>query len=140
MAAPHVAGVAALIISQTGMKGGAVAAALQQATNPLPCLDTSQPIQRQLPGFNSEAPQTCTGGLNHNSFYGSGEIDALQAVAKESGCREGTRRLPAFRSTSQARWYCFALELPPVAGEMREVALGVLDTVGDVAQSPRGTR
>ena len=85
MAAPHVAGVAALIISQTGMKGGAVAAALQQATNPLPCPDTSQPIYANFPGFNSEAPQTCTGGLNHNSFYGSGEIDALQAVSQGSG-------------------------------------------------------
>lgn len=81
MAAPHVAGVAALIISQTGMKGGAVAAAIQQATNPLPCPDTSQPIYANFPGFNSEAPQTCTGGLNHNSFYGSGEIDALKAVS-----------------------------------------------------------
>ena len=41
MAGPHVAGVAALIISHTGKSGGAVAAALQQATNPLPCPDTS---------------------------------------------------------------------------------------------------
>ena len=81
MAGPHVAGVAALIISHTGMHGGAVAAALQQATNPLPCPDTSQPIYATFPGFNSEAPQTCTGGLGHNSFYGSGEIDALKAVS-----------------------------------------------------------
>ena len=81
MAGPHVAGVAALIISHTGMHGGAVAAALQQATNPLPCPDTSQPIYANFPGVNSEAPQTCTGGLGHNSFYGSGEIDALKAVS-----------------------------------------------------------
>ena len=80
MAGPHVAGVAALIISHTGMHGGAVAAALQQATNPLPCPDTSLPNYANL-GFNSQAPQTCTGGLNHNSFYGSGEIDALKAVS-----------------------------------------------------------
>jgi subtilisin family serine protease len=81
MAGPHVAGVAALIISHTGMHGGAVAAALQQATNPLPCPDTSQPIYANFPGVNSGAPQTCTGGLAHNSFYGSGEIDALKAVS-----------------------------------------------------------
>jgi lantibiotic leader peptide-processing serine protease len=81
MAGPHVAGVAALIISHTGMHGGAVAAALQQVTNPRPCPDTSQPIYANFPGVNSEAPQTCTGGLNHNSFYGSGEIDALKAVS-----------------------------------------------------------
>jgi len=81
MAGPHVAGVAALIISHTGMHGGAVAAALQQATNPLPCPDTSQPIYANFPGVNSGAPQTCTGGVAHNSFYGSGEIDALKAVS-----------------------------------------------------------
>jgi subtilisin family serine protease len=81
MAGPHVAGVAALIISHTGMRGGAVAAALQQATNPLPCPDTSQPIYANFPGVNSGAPQTCTGGVAHNSFYGSGEIDALKAVS-----------------------------------------------------------
>jgi subtilisin family serine protease len=81
MAGPHVAGVAALIISHTGMHGGAVAAALQQATNPLPCPDTSQPIYANFPGVNSGAPQTCTGGTAHNSFYGSGEIDALKAVS-----------------------------------------------------------
>jgi subtilisin family serine protease len=81
MAGPHVAGVAALIISHTGMHGGSVAAALQQATNPLPCPDTSQPIYANFPGFNSQAPQVCTGGIGHNSFYGSGEIDALKAVS-----------------------------------------------------------
>ena len=79
MAGPHVAGVAALIISHTGMHGGAVAAALQQATNPLPCPDTSQPL-RPFPQL-----QRRTTGVHrrrrHNSFYGAGEIDALQAVS-----------------------------------------------------------
>ena len=41
MAAPHVTGVAALIISQTGKSGGAIASALQQATDAFPCGDTS---------------------------------------------------------------------------------------------------
>jgi subtilisin family serine protease len=81
MASPHVAGVAALIISHTGMKGGAVAAAVQRATNPLPCPDTSAPIYADFPSVNNGAPQTCTGGVGQNSFYGKGEIDALKAVS-----------------------------------------------------------
>ena len=78
MAGPHVAGVAALIISHTGKSGGAVQAALQQATNALPCPDTS--IYAPFPQ-NSGEPQECTGGIGHNSFYGAGEIDALKAVS-----------------------------------------------------------
>ena len=78
MAAPHVTGVAALIISTTGKSGGAVQAALQQATNPRPCPDES--LYAPFPQ-NSGEPQECTGGTNHNSFYGAGEIDALQAVS-----------------------------------------------------------
>ena len=61
----------------TGKSGGAVQAALQQATNPLPCPDTS--IYAPFPQ-NSGEPQECTGGIGHNSFYGAGEIDALKAV------------------------------------------------------------
>ena len=78
MAGPHVAGVAALIISHTGKSGGAVQAALQQATNALPCPDAS--IYAPFPQ-NSGEPQECTGGIGHNSFYGAGEIDALKAVS-----------------------------------------------------------
>ena len=77
MASPHVAGVAALVISQTGKTGGAAAAAVQQATNPLPC-----PADSLYAGFpqNSGEPQHCSGGTPHNSFYGAGEVDALKAV------------------------------------------------------------
>jgi lantibiotic leader peptide-processing serine protease len=78
MAGPHVAGVAALIISTTGKSGGAVQAALQQATNPRPCPDES--LYAPFPQ-NSGEPQECQGGTSHNSFYGSGEIDALKAVS-----------------------------------------------------------
>jgi subtilisin family serine protease len=80
MAGPHVAGVAALIRSQhADMSAGAVAARLEQATNPLPCPDTS--IYADFPQ-NSGEPQSCQGGTAHNSFYGSGEIDALAAVSR----------------------------------------------------------
>jgi subtilisin family serine protease len=77
MAAPHVAGLAALIISQTGLQGGAVAARIKQSTDALPCPDTA--IYAPFPQ-NSGAPQTCQGGEAHNSFYGAGQINALKAV------------------------------------------------------------
>ncbi|MFN2518540.1 MAG: S8 family serine peptidase, partial [Jatrophihabitantaceae bacterium] len=78
MASPHVAGIAALVMSQTGKRGGAAAAAVQQATNPLPCPDDS--LYADFPQ-NSGAPQHCSGGPAYNSFYGSGEVDALKAVS-----------------------------------------------------------
>jgi lantibiotic leader peptide-processing serine protease len=79
MAGPHVAGVAALIRSHSGTAtAGAVAAELQQATNPLACPDVS--IYAPFPQ-NSGEPQSCQGTAAHNSFYGAGEIDALKAVS-----------------------------------------------------------
>jgi lantibiotic leader peptide-processing serine protease len=79
MAGPHVAGVAALIRSQHGtLTSGGVAAAVQKATNPRPCPDTS--IYAPFPQLDG-SPQTCQGSTAYNSFYGSGEIDALKAVS-----------------------------------------------------------
>jgi lantibiotic leader peptide-processing serine protease len=79
MASPHAAGVAALLESATGKTGGALSAALQQATNPIPCpSDTS--AYDFFPAVDGGAPQTCQGGVGHNSWYGSGELDALKAV------------------------------------------------------------
>lgn len=78
MAGPHAVGVAALILSAHGpMSQGALAAAVQQATNPLPCPDES--LYADFPQMDG-SPQTCQGGTAHNSFYGAGEVDALQAV------------------------------------------------------------
>jgi subtilisin family serine protease len=78
MASPHAVGVAALILSAHGnMAPGQLAAAVQGATRPLSCPNTS--IYAPFPQ-SSGAPQTCTGGTGHTSFYGSGEVDALQAV------------------------------------------------------------
>ena len=79
MASPHAVGVAALLESATGKTGGALAAALQQVTNPLPCpSDTS--AYDPFPALDGGAPQTCQGGVGHNGWYGSGEVDALKAV------------------------------------------------------------
>jgi subtilisin family serine protease len=79
MASPHAVGVAALLESATGKTGGALAAALQQATNPIACpSDTS--AYDFFPAVDGGAPQTCQGGVGHNSWYGSGQVDALKAV------------------------------------------------------------
>jgi lantibiotic leader peptide-processing serine protease len=79
MASPHAAGVAALLESATGKTAGALAAALQQATNSIPCPnDTS--AYAFFPAVDGGAPQTCQGGAGQNGWYGSGEVDALKAV------------------------------------------------------------
>ena len=79
MASPHAAGVAALLESATGKTGGALAAALRQTTNPIPCpSDTS--AYAFFPAVDGGTPQTCQGGVGHNGWYGSGEVDALKAV------------------------------------------------------------
>ena len=80
MASPHAAGVAALIASVTGKRTGALSAALQTAVNPKTCPSDLTPYAPFL-GFNSQAPQTCEGGLGQNSWYGAGEVDALKAVS-----------------------------------------------------------
>lgn len=79
MASPHAVGVAALLESTTGKTGSALAAALQQVTNPIPCpADTS--AYDPFPAVDGGAPQTCQGGPAYNGWYGSGEVDALKAV------------------------------------------------------------
>jgi subtilisin family serine protease len=78
MASPHAAGVAALILSARGdLRAGQLGAAVQRATTHLSCPDTS--IYAPFPQLSGE-PQTCQGGAAHNSFYGSGEVDARKAV------------------------------------------------------------
>jgi subtilisin family serine protease len=76
MASPHVAGVAALIISQFGrIPPGRVQALLDQTADPLPC-----PANPFLAGTSYEA--TCTGG-QYNSFYGHGQVNAFSAVTHQ---------------------------------------------------------
>ena len=79
MASPHATGVAALLLSAHGGNStGQLSAALQRSTNALSCpADVS--IYAPFPQ-NSGAPQSCQGGSGHNSWYGSGEVDALKAV------------------------------------------------------------
>jgi subtilisin family serine protease len=92
MAGPHVAGVAALIVSRYGdltntqngkMRPGAVAARIGQTADPQACpvtLPTTPRVYLAFLGVNSGAVQSCQGGPGHNSWYGNGQADALNAV------------------------------------------------------------
>jgi lantibiotic leader peptide-processing serine protease len=81
MASPHVAGVAALIMSQGTSSPGAVAAKLQNTADKIACpADLS--IYAFFPSVNNGAPQVCQGGQGFNSFNGTGQVNALTAVTK----------------------------------------------------------
>ena len=104
MASPHVAGIAALVISRYGdfsnpkngkMRPGAVAAQIQQTADPQPC-PTELPLhgapgtsRANVPYANTRRPsgdlQECQGGPGHNSWYGNGRADAFNAVMNISG-------------------------------------------------------
>ena len=75
MASPHVAGVAALLISQFGkMPQGKVAAFLSQTADLVPC----PPNPFDLSGTGSYLA-TCQGGAGYNSFFGHGQVNAPRA-------------------------------------------------------------
>lgn len=79
MASPHVAGVAALIVSQGITSPGAVAAKINNTADPTACpADLS--IYAFFPSQNNGAPQTCQGGTGYNGFNGHGQVNALSAV------------------------------------------------------------
>ncbi len=91
MASPHVAGVAALIISQFGkdlprgnLRPGQVAAIITQTADPKDCpADVSS--YAFFPSQNNGAPQACQGGAGYNSWYGNGQVNALNAVQHAPG-------------------------------------------------------
>jgi lantibiotic leader peptide-processing serine protease len=90
MASPHAAGVAALIISRYGMAGGPkgklspnqVKAFLTQTADPQACPEEFPAGYLAVLGLNSGAVQQCQGGPDYNSWYGNGEVDALNAVTR----------------------------------------------------------
>lgn len=90
MASPHVAGVAALIVSRYGtsnnpsngkMRPGAVEAVMRNTADPQPCPAT---LPAGYEAFTTPAgqPQTCQGGPGSNSWYGNGQVNALSAVTQ----------------------------------------------------------
>ncbi|MCA1646123.1 MAG: S8 family serine peptidase [Chloroflexi bacterium] len=94
MASPHVAGVAALIISRYGnlnspqngkMRPGTVQAYIDQTADPQPCPGTLPPGYADFLGVNSGLVQTCQGGTGFNSWYGNGQVDALTAITHTPG-------------------------------------------------------
>jgi subtilisin family serine protease len=84
MAAPHVAGVAALVVSHfPGISAGAVLSRLQQSATPLACPDAATlALYAPFPAIDGGAAQTCTGdSTGQTSWFGAGEVDALAAVS-----------------------------------------------------------
>ena len=87
MASPHVAGVAALIVSMFGklnrkMSPGQVTAYLDQTADEQPCPGTLPPTYESFFGVGTESGTfaPCTGGPAYNSWYGNGQVNAFTAV------------------------------------------------------------
>jgi subtilisin family serine protease len=88
MASPHVAGVAALVISRFGkLAPGRVSAILTGSADPQPCPSSlptsgvgSGPYLSFL-GLDDGKVQTCEGGAGYNSWYGHGQVNALSAIS-----------------------------------------------------------
>ena len=78
MAAPHAAGVVALIrAAHPGMPQGAVAALLRSTATGMPCPGGLDPGVE----FFGAPVQFCSGGSGNNNFYGKGLVNALAAAS-----------------------------------------------------------
>ena len=80
-AAPHVAGVAALLASRGFNSPGAVAAQLLNTADAMPC-PSDMSFYAPFPSVSNGAPQVCQEGSGCNGFNGRGQVNALRAVAK----------------------------------------------------------
>src|SRR2546427_7155865 len=81
MASPHAAGVAALVASRGRVKPGQIAATVQLTADPKACPgSTDLALYAPFPSVNNGAPQACQGGPGSNSWYGKGQVNALNAV------------------------------------------------------------
>lgn len=79
MASPHVAGIAALIVSAGIAAPSAVTARIIRTSDPIACpADLS--IYAPFPSVSNGAPQVCQGGTAYNSFNGFGQVNALRAL------------------------------------------------------------
>jgi subtilisin family serine protease len=85
MASPHAVGVAALLISVLGhMSPGAVKGHLDQTADSQPCPTALPPNYAEVFGVGTESGvfYPCQGGPGHNSWYGSGQVNAFNAVTR----------------------------------------------------------
>jgi len=90
MASPHVAGVAALIVSEYGKKGPRNSFGMAPDKVRSILLDSAQsracpnpPLQTYVnEGRPAEFDALCEGGRNFNGFYGHGIVDAYAAVTR----------------------------------------------------------
>ena len=82
MSSPHVAGVAALVVSRFGhLSPGRVAAFLGKTADPVPCpTPTELALYAPFPSVSNGAAQVCQGVAGSNSWYGKGQVNALSAV------------------------------------------------------------
>lgn len=78
MASPHVAGVAALVLSTGISNPGAVAARITTTADNMACPDLAQ--YAPFPSVSNGAPQVCQGGAGYNGFNGHGQVNALRAI------------------------------------------------------------
>ena len=58
---------------------------LDTQADPQACPTTLPAGYLSFTGVNSGAVQQCQGGPGYNSWYGNGEVDAFNAVTKNSG-------------------------------------------------------
>ena len=79
MASPHVAGVAALVVSSGITNPGKVAARITGTADPIAC-PTDMSVYANFPGVDNGAPQVCQGGTGYNGFNGHGQVNALSAI------------------------------------------------------------
>jgi len=79
MASPHVAGLAALIVSMGITSPGAVTARINNTADPIAC-PTDYTFYAPFPALDGGAAQSCQGGISYNSWYGHGQVNALKAV------------------------------------------------------------
>jgi lantibiotic leader peptide-processing serine protease len=81
MASPHVAGVAALIVSQFGrMAPSRVTAILDSTADEQPCPSSLPAGYDTFTGTDDLKVQVCEGTLDSNSWYGHGQVNALSAI------------------------------------------------------------